>query len=196
MNPVVDISVVSERDGYGRTLTALAIARAVNEHMNTALVAPRNEDFEDLITYSGQPPVFDSDDHERLLIDGIDVVRRRDTVVNQALVTDGYVESANISVAVIDNSYRALKHQMQSGARPHWIVCVSDDQHVLTREDVRNVFSDVVDDDGKSRVLFTPRDSTLNRAIDAGLLDTRLSQLQLVRSVQPIADHIASYVSI
>jgi len=85
---------------------------------------------------------------------------------------------------------------MQSGSRPHWIVCVSDDQHVLTREDVRNVFSDVVDDDGNSRVLFTPRDSTVNRAIDAGLLDTRLSQLQLVRSVQPIADHIAHYVSV
>ena len=196
MNPVVDISVVSERDGYGRTLTALAIARAVNEHMRTALVAPRNEDFEDLITYSGHSPVFDSDDHERLLIDGVDVVRRRDALVNHALVTDGYVESANISVAVVDNSYRALKTQMQAGTRPHWIVCVSDDQHVLTREDVRNVFNDVVDDDGNSRVLFTPRDSTVNRAIDAGLLDTRLSQLQLVRSVQPIADHIASYVSI
>jgi hypothetical protein len=196
MNRIVDISVVSERDGYGRTLTALAIARAVNEHMRTALVTPRNEDFADLITYSGHSPVYDSDDHQRLLIDGIDVVRKRDTVVNQALVTDGYVESANISVAVIDNSYRALKTQMQSGTRPHWIVCVCDDQHVLTREDVRNVFSDVVDDDGNSRVLFTPRDSTVNRAIDAGLLDTRLSQLQLVRSVQPIADHIASYVSV
>jgi len=196
MNRVVDISVTSERHGYGRTLAALAIARAVNEVVRTALVVPRNEDFDDLITYSGHVPVVDDADHERLVIEGMDVVRRRDTVVNQALVTDGYVESANISVAVIDNSYRALKTQMQSGTSPHWIVCVSDDQHVLTREDVRRVFSDVVDDDGNSRVLFTPRDSTLSRAIDAGLLGMRLSQLQLVRSMQPIADHIASYVSI
>ena len=196
MNQAVDISVTSERDGYGRTLAALAIARAVNEHVRTALVTPRDEDFADLITYSGHSPVYGGDDHERLLIDGIDVVCKRDVVVNQALVTDGYVKSANISVAVIDNSYRALKNQMQSGTSPDWIVCVSDDQHVLTREDVRRVFSDVVDDDGNSRVLFTPRDSTLSRAIDAGLLGARLSQLQLVRSMQPIADHIASYVSI